>query len=299
MTTVAVLGGTGMLGHKLSQLWAERFDCWATVRGDALSDASAAVLDPSRTLTGVTADDPDSVGRALDRCGAEVVVNCVGVVKQALAPGDEADAIRVNALFPHELAVRCQSRGVRVLQVSTDCVFAGDRGAYREDSIPDARDIYGRSKLLGELEGEGRVTVRTSIVGRELEHGHGLVEWLEAQEGRAVPGFTRAVFSGLTTAGLADELGEVIERRPEMTGVWHVGGEPIAKHDLLVLLRDALALDVEVVPDDSMQVDRSLNSERYRRATGRTPPTWPDMVRALAEDPTPYHRIRRQPVAQR
>lgn len=287
-----------MLGHRLFRAWEGRFDTWATIRAPRLRSA-ADVLDPDRVLTGVAIEEPEAVADALDRTGAEVVVNCIGVVKQAEEALQGANAIRVNALFPHELAAVCRPRSARVIQISTDCVFSGEAGAYREDSVPDARDLYGRSKLLGELTGDGCLTVRTSIIGRELVHSNGLLEWLLANGGGAVPGFTRAVFSGLTTGALADELAAVIERHPSMTGVWHVGAEPIAKHDLLVLVRDALRLDVEILPDDSVAVDRSLNSDQFRRVTGRAPPSWSEMVERLAEDRTPYDKIRRQLVAER
>jgi dTDP-4-dehydrorhamnose reductase len=276
-----------MLGHKVWQVLAEHFDCWATVRGERPTGAAAAILDPERVVGGVCVARPATVARALDQTQVDVAVNCVGVVKQ-LAGADAATMVRANSLFPHELALACHDRGARLVHVSTDCVFSGERGDYCEDDVADARDLYGRSKLVGEVAGEGLLTLRTSIVGRELGAPRGLLGWLIEQEGGTVRGFTRAVFSGLTTEALAREIAAVIAETPDLEGVWHAGGEPIAKHDLLVLARDALELDLEIVPDDSMAIDRSLDSTRYRRATGRTPPTWPEMIEALARDPTPY-----------
>ncbi len=276
-----------MLGHKVWQVLSERHSCWATVRGRSPEGSPGAILDPVYTVGGVSVDEPASVARALEETGAEVVVNCIGVVKQ-VASAEPASVVRANALFPHEVAAACRERGARAIQISTDCVFSGERGGYVEDDLPDARDLYGRSKLLGEIAGEGCLTLRTSIVGRELGPSRGLLGWLIEQEGTTVRGFTRAVFSGLTTAGLAHEIAGVIEEHPRLDGVWHAGGEAIAKYDLLVLAREALGLDVEIVADDSLAIDRSLDSTRYRRETGRTPPSWPTMLEALAADPTPY-----------
>jgi dTDP-4-dehydrorhamnose reductase len=292
VTRVLVLGASGMLGHKVWQELVPRFDARATVRTEAVPEPAAAVLDPERTVTGVTVEDPGSVARALERSGAEVAINCIGVVKQARAASDAPVTVRGNALFPHEVAVACRERGVRLVHISTDCVFSGDRGRYREDDVPDARDLYGRSKLLGEVTTDGCLTLRTSIVGRELSGSHGLLEWLIGERGRAVRGFTRAVFSGLTTEALARELASIVAEGAELDGLWHVGGDPIAKHELLALARKALDLDVEIVPDDSVVIDRSLDSQRYREATGRTPPSWPEMLADLAADPTPYASIR-------
>jgi dTDP-4-dehydrorhamnose reductase len=287
VSRVLVLGATGMLGHKAWQVLAERHECWATIRGEAPDGPAAAVLDPARTIGGVSVEDRAGVARALDATGAEVVVNCIGVVKQVADAGAPA-MVRANGLFPHEVAAACAERGARAIQVSTDCVFSGARGAYREDDVPDARDLYGRSKLVGEIEAEGCLTLRTSIVGRELGRARGLLGWLIEQQGQTVRGFTRAVFSGLTTAALAREIAAVIEDHPSLCGVWHAGGEPIFKHELLLLAREALGLDVEVVPDDSVVIDRSLDSSRFRRETGRTPPSWAEMLAELAADPTPY-----------
>lgn len=288
MTRVLVLGGTGMLGHKVWQECAGRFEAWATVRGEHAGPAAAAILDPERTIGGVRVDDPTSVAHALEGCEADVAINCIGVVKQARAAGEGATLIRANALFPHELAGVCRERGVRLVQVSTDCVFSGERGHYSEDDVPDARDLYGRSKLLGEVDGDGCLTVRTSIVGRELAGSQGLLEWLIAQRGQAVRGFRRAVFSGLTTQALARELAGVIEDHADLCGVWHVGGDRIDKHELLTLARDALGLDAEIDPDETVVIDRSLDSTRFRQVTGRTPPSWPEMIEELALDATPY-----------
>jgi dTDP-4-dehydrorhamnose reductase len=280
-----------MLGHVLWRTCSERFDAYATVRGDELEGEAAAVLDPERTVTGVRAEDPRSVARALHATGAEAAVNCVGVVKQIV--DDPAATIRVNSVFPHELAAACRERGVRLVHLSTDCVFSGARGGYVESDRPDPVDLYGRSKLLGEPATPGVVTIRTSMIGRELATSHGLLEWFLAQRGGAVRGFTRAVFSGPTTPVLSRAIADVLERHRELEGLWHLGAAPIAKHDLLVRLRDAFGLDVEIEPDDAVVIDRSLDSSRFREATGWTAPTWDEMVAELAETADDHESVRR------
>jgi dTDP-4-dehydrorhamnose reductase len=295
MTRVLVLGGSGMLGHKLVQVLGEGFETWATVRGEAIPPAASAVLDPARTVTGVRAEAAASVERALDASGADVAVNAIGIIKQADAARQAVPAIRINALFPHELAEACAARGARLVHVSTDCVFSGARGGYREDDTPDATDLYGRSKLLGEVTGPGALTLRTSIVGRELQGASGLFEWFLSQRGGRVRGFSRAVFSGLTTAALSRLVGELIERQPALDGLWHVSAEPIDKLTLLQELRDATGADVEIEPDDSLVIDRSLDSSRFRAAVGWSPSSWPTMLAELAADPTPYDNLRGSP----
>jgi len=294
-----ILGGTGMLGHKLWQEAANPLDAWATIRAGELGGPAAAVLDPARVVTGVSADDLDSVARALEVSGADAVVNCIGIVKQSSAAADPVPSISVNSLFPHQVAALCRERGVRFVHISTDCVFAGTRGGYTEDDFPDARDLYGRSKLLGEVAGPGALTVRTSIIGRELGSSFGLVEWFLGEAGGTVRGFEKAIFSGFTTQALAAILIEILTDHPELEGLWQVSAEPIDKLRLLRLVRDAYGVEIEIEPDTEMAVDRSLDSSRFRAATGWSPPGWEQMITAMAADPTPYEEIRRSVSAER
>jgi dTDP-4-dehydrorhamnose reductase len=293
MTRVLVLGGSGMLGHKLTQTLAPRYETWATVRSEAVGPAVGEVLDESHTLTSVDADSPDTVAAAVRRVQPDVVINAIGIVKQLRTAKSAIPTIRINALLPHELAELCAAEGARLIQISTDCVFSGSRGVYSETDPPDPPDLYGRTKLLGEVaDAPNALTIRTSIVGRELSGTVGLFEWFLSQGHGPVRGFSQAIFSGLTTQALAQLIGELIATEPDLTGLWHVSAAPIDKCTLLAGLRDALGLDVEIVPDDSLAIDRSLDSSRFRAETGWVPPSWETMLTDLAADPTPYARLR-------
>jgi len=279
-----------MLGHVLWRTCAERFDAHATVRGDELIGPASEVLDPDRTVTGVRVEEPESIARALDATNPDAVVNCIGIVKQAV--DDPGLAFDVNADFPHQLAAACRERGARLIHVSTDCVFSGRRGAYTELDLPDPVDTYGRSKLLGEPATPGALTIRTSMIGRELATSHGLLEWFLSESGSSVRGFQRAVFSGPTTPVLSRAIADVIEDHRDLDGLWHLGAAPIAKYDLLLLLRDAFDTDVEVEPDDTVTIDRSLDAGRFRAATGFEAPGWPEMVSELAATADEYAHVR-------
>ncbi|MBM4149637.1 MAG: SDR family oxidoreductase [Lentisphaerae bacterium] len=290
---VLVLGVTGMLGHKACQVLSRGFDVTAAMRG-APEGLSAGVLDSVAKVSGVDAGDEASLSSVLDRVRPDAVVNCIGVVKQLKEGKDPETCVRINSLYPHVLHRLCRARGVRLVHVSTDCVFSGRKGAYRESDPSDAEDVYGRSKFLGEVAGPGAVTLRTSIIGRELSVERGLVEWFLSQRGRKVKGFTKAVFSGLTTLELSKVIRRVLADWVELEGLYHVAAEPVTKFDLLKLIRDVYRLDVEIEPDDSLACDRSLDGSRFREATGYVAPSWPEMIRAMAEDPTPYEEIRKQ-----
>jgi dTDP-4-dehydrorhamnose reductase len=290
---VLVLGATGMLGHKVWQVAHERFQAWATTRGGG---EFPGLFEPSRLLTDVRADDQDSIVRACGEARPDVIVNCVGIVKQRPAAGDPVPSLIVNALLPHRLAALARAMGARLLHISTDCVFAGTRGGYREDDSPDASDLYGRSKLLGEVSGQGCLTLRTSIIGRELSSSSGLLEWFLAQRGGRASGYRQARFSGLTTGALAKVIAELIARDPGIDGLYHVASEPIAKYDLLCRLNAAFDARVEIEPSDEVRIDRSLDGSRFAAATGIDIPGWDTMIRDMAADPTPYDEWRRRRV---
>ncbi|MBF6620159.1 MAG: SDR family oxidoreductase [Patulibacter sp.] len=292
MTRVLVLGAGGMLGHKLVQRLGSRFDVESTLRADALPEGYEQVLDADRIRFGVRADRFETVERAIETTAPDVVVNAIGIVKQLPDADREGPTMEINARFPHELAAFARPRGIRVVQISTDCVFSGDRGGYAESDAPDPVDLYGRSKLEGELDEPGTLTVRTSIVGRELRDAHGLFEWFLGNEGARVRGFSHAIFSGLTTAALSDLVGDLIADHPDLHGVWHASAAPIDKLSLLQRLASAMHLTIEIEPDDRLRIDRSLDSSRLRAATGWEAPSWTEMLEAVAADPTPYDQIR-------
>jgi dTDP-4-dehydrorhamnose reductase len=280
-TRVLVLGATGMLGHTVLRFFAGSPGFEA--RGTARSGASLRRFDEqmaARVITDVNVEQPDSLVRVLDRVRPDCVVNAVGLVKQLADAEDPLQAIPINALLPHRLARLCALIGARLVHVSTDCVFAGTRGGYCEDDLPDAIDLYGRSKLLGEVDAPNAVTLRTSIIGPELTSAHGLVAWFLGQPG-PVRGYTRAVFSGLPTIELARVIRDHVLPHPQLHGLYQVSAAPIAKHDLLRLVATVYGKVIEIVPDERVVIDRSLNSSRFRAATGYQPPAWPDLVRAM------------------
>lgn len=281
-----------MLGHKLWQVFRDRFDTWATVRGSYREYARYNLFDCQRLVEGVNAFDFDTVVKAVALVQPDVVINGIGIVKQSPLAKDPIITITVNSLFPHKLANLCQAARARLIHISTDCVFSGHKGMYTEDDVADAEDLYGRSKLLGEVEGPGCLTLRTSIIGRELETTNGLVEWFLANKGGSIRGYNRAIYSGFTTLAMADIIANIIQYHPALSGIYHISSEPINKYDLLCLLRDAYGIRIEIKPYPEVRIDRSLDSRRFRAVTKLAPPSWPEMVQAMAKDPTPYHEWR-------
>ena len=278
-----MLGASGMLGSMVLRLFSNSpgYAVVGTVRSNRSLQLLPSALQ-SRIICGLDVLDSDALAQLFARVRPSVVVNCVGLVKQLAESNDPLAAIPINSLLPHRLAHLCGVTDVRLIHVSTDCVFSGMRGMYREDDVPDASDLYGRSKLLGEVDGPRAVTLRTSIIGPELDQAHGLLGWVLSQRGR-VKGFTRAIFSGLTTLELARVMRDVVLPRPDIRGVYHVAADPISKHDLLCLIARIYDLPIEIEPDGALVLDRSLDATRFREYTGYVAPAWPELVRAVRE----------------
>lgn len=292
MKRVLILGAGGMLGHKLCHSYRQRFDTWATVRGNLRSYERYDLLPQGHLIGGVDAFNFQTVIEAMAAVKPDVVINGIGIIKQLRSAKNPIVSLTINALFPHQLANLCQASGARLIHLSTDCVFTGRKGMYTEDEVSDAEDLYGRTKYLGEVDAENCLTLRTSIIGRELTSTHGLVEWFLSNQGGQVKGFKEAIFSGFTTMALADIIAGVIEHQPELAGVWQVSAEPISKYDLLVLIRDAFGADIRIEPDAKVVIDRSLDSTRFRQRTGFQPMDWQQMIQQMADDPTPYEEWR-------
>lgn len=287
---ILVFGAAGMLGHKLIQVLGREADVWGSLRGDAGPFLRFGILDRSRCLPNIHAEDETAIRTALETVRPNVVINAVGIVKQLPVSKDVIPTLMVNSIFPHRLSQLADEFGFRLFTISTDCVFDGRKGNYRETDQPDAVDLYGRSKNLGEVISDRALTIRTSIIGRELATSHSLVEWFLSNEGRSVRGFTKAIYSGFPTIVLADIIKNLIFGFPDLSGLYHVSSDPISKYELFGLLMKYFRSKIEIVASDDLVIDRSLDSSMFRTATGFEPDSWDKMIEGMASDPTPYDK---------
>ena len=235
-------------------------------------------------IPGIDVLDHDSLIRLLTETRPDAVINCIGLIKQLSSAKDPLVALPLNALFPHRLSNLCQLAGTRLVHISTDCVFAGRGGDYLEKDNPDAEDLYGKSKQLGEVtDKQHAITLRTSIIGHELHSNNALVDWFLSSTGE-VKGFTKAIFSGLPTVELARVIQDYVLPNTSLHGLYHVSVDPIAKYDLLKLISAIYEKEINIVPDATLAINRSLNSDRFRTATGYHPPPWSELIRSMHKD---------------
>lgn len=278
-----MLGGNGMLGSRVAQSLSANHNVRVTLRRE-LDAYPPTMYTKDKVYSAVDVLDTCRLAEVVADFEPEVIVNGIGLVKQRELGSDIVRSIEVNALFPHRLAALAEKASFRVVHMSTDCAFSGRRGNYSEEDIPDPIDTYGRTKVLGELRGRGCITIRSSIIGLELQTRQGLVEWALAQQG-AIHGYRRAFYTGLTTTEMSRVIESVITRHPELEGVWHVASPSITKFELLTSLFEKLQRNgAVVVPDDDFYCDRTLNGSAFERATGYHAPPWDDMLDDLAND---------------
>lgn len=292
---ILVLGGEGMLGHKMVQTLLSRYPDTTCTVARPLSDPFYQRIDlfrQGRVIDKVDAMDFPRLHEILDAERPGYIVNCIGMIKQREASKAAIPTITLNSLLPHKLAEWAGDWGGRVIHFSTDCVFSGRDGGYTEASPSDAEDLYGKSKYLGEVASGNALTLRTSIIGRELANFRSLLEWFLSQKGKSVRGFKKVIYTGVTTNFMADLVSRIVSEHPTLSGLYQVTSPAISKYDLLCMIRDAFRLDIEMIPDENEISDRSMVGDAFLRATGYRSPDWPSLVAQLANDPTPYEKWR-------
>ena len=211
-----------------------------------------------------------------------VVINCIGVLKQRSEASEVLATVPLNTLLPHQLHSASARVGSKFIHYSTDCVFSGTRGNYTEDDTPDAVDVYGLSKYLGEVVGAGALTLRTSIIGHELSSNRSLLNWFLSQEGQ-VRGFTDAYFSGLPTNEVARITLDIIKRYPGLSGLYHLASEKISKYDLLTRINTVYGKNLDIIADDKLKIDRSLNANRLTAEINYQPRSWSELIAEMKD----------------
>lgn len=278
---ILVVGASGMLGHEVIRVLAPDFDVWGSCRdGEELPDLG---VPSAHILSGLDAMRPNDAYELIERVKPDLVINAIGIVKQLEESKYAVPSIAVNSLWPHVLSDACGKAGARMVHASTDCVFAGEKGMYKESDFPDATDLYGRSKLLGEVTGDPHaITLRTSIIGWQYGPQTSLIGWFAAHRNEPLRGYRNVIYSGLTTTALTEVIRDVVLANPELSGLYHVSADPINKYDLLRRLADACGWDVDLTPVDEPAEDKSLDSTRFRQAASWAPPSWDAMLADLA-----------------
>jgi len=285
--SVLVLGVSGMLGHKVFEVLSKEkiLDVWGTVTKLEKYESIIPSEYHKKIKSNVYADDINSVEKVIKEIQPREIINCIGVIKQNKKSHDVAQMIVLNALFPQQLAALADKYSARVITIATDCVFDGTKvGKYQESDLPTAHDAYGMTKYLGELHEGKHITLRTSIIGHELDSNLSLLDWFLNAPGETLKGYTKAIFSGLTTLELARFLVKYILGNDKYKGLYHLSVNAISKHDLLGIIARVYKKNVRLEEDESIDINRALDSTRLRKETGYKVPEWEDLITQMYQD---------------
>jgi len=279
---ILIFGATGMLGHAVFRVLSndKRLKVFGTIRSESSKKLFPAPF-AENLIPNIDIESDDYLKKAFEITQPDVVINCIGIIKQLSDAKDVLKTVPINALLPHRLALLSKNFGSRLILVSTDCVFSGSKGNYLETDFPDCDDLYGRSKLLGEIaDNDNVLTIRTSIIGHELRGGHSLVNWFLSQN-ESAQGYTKAIFSGLPTNELANIIRDCIIDWPNLHGLYHVSSNPINKYELLSLMAKIYDKKIQITKSEQVQIDRSLNHRKFQAATAYQAKDWPSLIESM------------------
>ncbi len=282
---ILILGVTGMLGHALFYYFSKnkQYDVYATIRGTKSLNKYFPTMMLQKVVSDVNADYINKIQKTIEVIDPDVVINCIGIIKQLKEAKESIISIKINSLFPHQLAEICIKTNCRMIHISTDCVFSGKDGNYKEEDIADEDDLYGRTKYLGEVDYPNAITLRTSIIGHELKNKISLIDWFLSQK-NSVNGFRKAIYTGFPTIEFAEIIDKYVLTNNDLKGLYHVSTEPISKYELLNLIAEIYHKDIQINPDDSFIINRSLESNRFKKVTGYSPPAWKDLIIKMHND---------------
>lgn len=280
---ILILGASGMLGNAVYRLFSKdlTIETFGTVRNDNIKLLFGEDK-RKRLISGVDVGNSDALVRVIDAVSPNVVINCIGLVKQLEQANDPLSAIPINSLLPHRISRICSLVGARFIHISTDCVFSGLKGLYKEDDQADARDIYGVSKYLGEVSGKDCLTLRTSIIGHEIQGNRSLIDWF-LSERDSIEGYRHAIFSGLPTVELAQVIRDYVLPNPKLSGLFHLSGNPISKFELLKIVANQYKKEIDIIPNDALKINRSLDCTKFKVATGFKVKPWPQLIAEMHE----------------
>ena len=292
---IAVIGATGMLGHRIFSSLSENHDVYGIVRTDNKNLYQFPNIKEENVFDNIDILDFKKLEETLIAISPELVINGVGIIKQVDQSKEYITSIEVNSLFPHQLGKLCAKLNARMIHFSTDCVFNGEKGNYSEEDDPNANDLYGKSKHLGEVDYlENVLTLRTSLIGREVNPKGSLIDWFLSQEGKEVKGFSNAIFSGFPTLTISKIIDQYIIPNKQLYGVMNLACEPVDKYDLLNQVKELFKANIKIKRFEDFKIDRSLNGKKFNEMTGLTPLPWKELVKDLAIDNDIYCKIRKE-----
>ncbi len=286
---ILILGSTGMLGYSLFKNLSEKnhLEVYGTIRNKEVFKAKFSSNEYDKIFELDVFEDANKISNTIKEINPDFVINCIGAITQK--ESKKYELIFLNSLLPHIIQDICDDNSSKLIHFSTDCVFNGENGNYVEDDLSDAFDLYGKSKYLGEILSNTHLTIRTSIIGHELNNNVSLVDWFLSQD-KKVTGYKNAIFSGFPCVYLAEILSEYIFDNKSLNGLMHIAAKPICKYDLLKKIANVYKKGTRIEQYDNYYSNKSLNSSKFNTLVGFRPPEWDYLINLMHEDYCKYYK---------
>ncbi len=283
---ILILGADGMIGHKIAQSL-EDFELILASR-KSISLKSIGIIKGKMVLHNLITDSLDLL---LDSTTPDIIINCAGITTRRGVEDNIVNTGLLNSELPHKLDSWANLNSKKLIHFSTDCVFSGNKGNYLDNDFADANDIYGKSKALGEVDSLNTLTLRCSMIGRELYNFTELFEWLKKNKNKKIEGYSNTFYSGITTVRMGIILNQILKKNLNLSGIYNISSTPISKFDLLIKLSNAFNLNVEVKQNTNNKSNKVLISEKFTEITGIYPPNWDDLISEFKEDCEKYKSL--------
>jgi len=282
---ILILGGNGMIGHKMYQVLSKNYlDTWVLFKKQIDQINFSEIFNKDKVIENFDLIQFDKLKIILDNISPDVIINAAGVTIRRGINDDMYKSILINSALPHFLDNWTKINNKRLIHFSTDCVFSGKKDFYTEASVTDAEDTYGKTKALGEVVSKNSVTLRGSMIGRELENKTELLEWFLNQNKTTVNGYTNVIYSGITTFRMANYVDKIIRDFPDMHGIYNVSSNSITKYELVNLFNSYFNNESSIIPDNSYTSNKDLDSSKFYKDTGLIKPNWKELVEELFID---------------
>jgi len=277
---ILILGIDGMIGHKIAQSLSQDYE----VIGSTRKDVNHQKIGLNNCLLYKKDFIIDDQNVFFNKISPDVIINCIGITTRRGISRNMSNTDFINSRFPHKISEWVSIKNRRLIHFSTDCVFSGKKGDYLDDDKPDANDIYGMSKAKGEIDNNSSLTLRCSMIGREIYNHTELFEWLYSMKNKDIEGYANVIYSGVTTFWMGDVIKKILKNNISLSGIYNISSEPISKYHLLLKLSDAFKLNVNVSANLNIKSNKVLNSKKFAEITGIIPPNWDDLIPYFKND---------------
>ena len=277
---VLILGSDGMIGHKIAQALNDECELILSSR-KSISLDTIGVKRGKILFHDLITDNLDSM---LKKIFPDLIINCAGITTRRGVKDNIQNTRLLNSDIPHKLDSWANLNSKKLIHFSTDCVFSGSRGNYLDNDISDANDTYGKTKAAGEVNSFNTLTIRCSMIGRELYNFTELFEWLVKNKNKNIDGYSKVFYSGITTVRMGKIISKIIKEDINLTGIYNISSIPISKFDLLHKLSNAFGLNVDITENKNINSNKVLNSKKFAEITGIKTPDWDDLISEFVED---------------